>query len=254
MFDPEKPPELSVSGWINTREPLSLERLRGRVVVLIAFQIFCPGCVEHALPQAKRLRAKFNPAEVAIIGLHSVFEHHRVMTPEALEVFVGEFKLPFPVAIDEADGEDMPRTMAAYQMQGTPTLLIFDRAGRLRRHYFGQPDDILLAAEIMALAIEEKTSPRSEAAAIERKLAATLNAESHSHGHDHHHHDDHDHADGCGCGHHHHDHDHSHHDHGHQQAGAGAKHPPDDDRREEVARRLAGAERMTEPPRVKPAG
>jgi peroxiredoxin len=208
MFDPETPPELSVSRWVNSREPLTLERLRGRVVVLLAFQMLCPGCVEHAIPQAKRLRARFNPAEVAIIGLHSVFEHHRVMTPEALEVFVSEFKLPFPVAIDEADGNAMPRTMAAYQMQGTPTLLIFDRAGRLRRHYFGQPDDIMLAAEIMALAIEERASPRDAAAVIERKLAATLNGEPHDHGHHHH---DHEHGDDCGCGHDHHRDHHQHH-------------------------------------------
>ncbi|MGD9806795.1 MAG: peroxiredoxin family protein [Hyphomicrobiaceae bacterium] len=212
MFDPEKPPELAVSGWVNAREPLSLERLRGRVVVLVAFQMLCPGCVEHALPQAKRLRARFNANEVAVIGLHSVFEHHRVMTPAALEVFVSEYKLPFPVGIDEADGEGMPRTMAAYQMQGTPTLLLFDRAGRLRRHYFGQPDDIMLAAEIMALAIEEKTSPRAEAAVIEKKLVAALNGETHDHGHDHHHHE---HGDACGCDHDHlHDHEQGHHHHG----------------------------------------
>jgi len=234
MFDPEAPPELSVSGWINTREPLPLSRLRGRVVVLLAFQMLCPGCVEHAIPQVRRLRAKFNPDEVAIIGLHTVFEHHRVMTAEALDVFVREYKLPFPVAIDEPDGDGMPRTMAAYQMQGTPTLLIFDRGGRLRRHYFGQPDDMLLAAEIMALAIEDKASPREVAAAIERKLAATLNGESHDHGHEHHHHHDHQHGDACGCG-------HDHGDHGHDHDA------------DQVASRLAGAERMTEPPRIKPA-
>lgn len=247
MFDPEKPPELSVSGWVNAREPLSLERLRGRVVVLVAFQMLCPGCVEHAIPQAKRLRARFNPAEVAIIGLHSVFEHHRVMTPEALGVFVGEFKLPFPVAIDEADGAGMPRTMAAYQMQGTPTLLIFDRAGRLRRHYFGQPDDIMLAAEIMALAIEEKTSPRNEAAVIERKLAAVLRSESAEHGHDHHHHHDHEHGEACGCG-----HSHDHHDDGHHHEHPGEQDSLERERADEIARRLAGAERMTDPNGAKP--
>lgn len=230
MFDPEKPPELSVSRWVNSREMLSLERLRGRVVVLLAFQMLCPGCIENAIPQIKRLRARFNPAEVAIIGLHSVFENHSAMTPEALEVFVNEFKLPFPVAIDQPDGDDMPRTMAAYQMQGTPTLLIFDRAGRLRRHYFGQPDDIMLAAEIMALAIEQKTSPRNEAALIERKIAETLNGDTHDHGHDHHHHHHHDHDDACGCGHDHHEHDHGHcedcgcgHDHHHDHGTGHAR-------------------------------
>ena len=208
MFNPETPPELAVAGWLNAREPLSLERLKGRVVIVLAFQMLCPGCVEHAIPQARRLRARFNEGQVAIIGLHSVFEHHQVMTPAALEVFVSEFKVPFPVAIDEPDGDGMPKTMATYQMQGTPTLLIFDRAGRLRRHYFGQPDDIMLAAEIMAMAIEDRESPRSEAALMERKLAATLASDDHGH-HDHNHHHDHDHHHGeaCGCGHeHHHNH------------------------------------------------
>lgn len=239
MFNPETPPELVVSGWLNASEPLSLERLKGRVVVLIAFQMLCPGCVEHALPQAKRLRARFNPEQVAMIGLHSVFEHHHAMTPAALEVFVKEYKLPFPVAIDQADGDGPPHTMSAYQMQGTPTLLLFDRAGRLRRHYFGKPDDIMLAAEIMALAIEDKGSARAEAAAIERKLAATLTGDEHDHDHAHGHH--HAHGDACGCdhehGHDHHGHDHVHHGHG---KPADAVTPPS---------RFAEAERMTEPPR-----
>ena len=117
MFNPETPPELAVSGWVNAREPLTLAALKGRVVVLFAFQMLCPGCVEHAIPQVKRLRARFNPEQVAIIGLHSVFEHHHAMPPEALEVFVSEFKLPFPVAIDLPDGDAPPHTMTAYQMQ-----------------------------------------------------------------------------------------------------------------------------------------
>lgn len=265
MFDPETPPELSVSGWVNASEPLSLERLRGRVVVVVVFQMLCPGCIENALPQAKRLRARFNPAEVAIVGLHSAFEHQSAMTPEAIEAFVDAFKLPFPVAIDEADREDMPRTMTAYQMQGTPTLLLFDRAGRLRRHYFGQPDDMLLAAEIMGLAIEEKTSPRNEAAMIERKFAATLLAEgARDSGNDHHHH----HGDDCDCGHDHHHHGHDHQAHGDhdcdickcghdrephpvEETAQAAGSAVGDDRAKEIARRLAGSERMTEPPRDK---
>lgn len=259
MFNPETPPELAVSGWVNAREPLSLAALKGRVVVLVAFQMLCPGCVEHALPQAKRLRARFKPSQVAVIGLHSVFEHHHAMTPAALEVFVSEYKLPFPVAIDLADGTNPPQTMSAYQMQGTPTLLLFDRAGRLRRHYFGRPDDMLLASEIMALAIEDKDSARAEAAAIERKLAATLTAErdEDEHEHDHHGHD-HAHGDACGCGHDHHgdhhhghNHDHSHHhDHSHDHVpGHAGEHSHGLPADAVIPSRFAEAERMTEPPR-----
>ena len=125
------------------------------------------------------------------------------MGPDALEVFLAEYKWPFPVGVDRATGDGVPTTMAAYQMQGTPTLLLFDRTGRLRRHYFGRPDDMLLSAEIMALVIEDRAAPREQSIAIERKLAAALTAPEHTHGNDH----DHVHHDGCG-------HDHSH-DHGH---------------------------------------
>ena len=40
-------PELVVESWFNTREPLTLADLRGRVVLLHAFQMLCPGCVAH---------------------------------------------------------------------------------------------------------------------------------------------------------------------------------------------------------------
>jgi AhpC/TSA family len=221
MFDPEKPPELMASRWLGTKAPITLAGLADKVVVLVAFQMLCPGCVEHGLPQAKRLAERFNPDEVAVIGLHTVFEHHDVMTPAALEVFMHEYRWPFPVGIDEADGKSIPKTMAAYEMRGTPTLLLFDRAGRLRRHYFGRPEDILLAAEITGLAAEDKGAPREQAAQMERKLAAILRAPAH----DHHHHDhDHDHVHGPGCSHDHGD-DHVHgpgcghdHDHGHDAA------------------------------------
>ena len=198
MFDPENPPELETTGWINTEQPLSLKSLRGRVVVVSAFQMLCPGCIEHGLPQAKRLAQKFNPEEVAVIGLHTVFEHHSVMTPAALQVFMSEFKWPFPVGIDAPDGDGAPKTMAAYQMQGTPTLLIFDRAGRLRRHYFGRPDDLQIAAEVMAMAIEDANAPREQAAGIEHKIGRTLRGPAHQHD------DGSAHVHGPGCGHDHH--------------------------------------------------
>ena len=45
-------PPLQVAQWFNTKQPLTLEGLRGRVVVLHAFQMLCPGCVQHAVPQS----------------------------------------------------------------------------------------------------------------------------------------------------------------------------------------------------------
>jgi peroxiredoxin len=212
MFNPESPPELSVTRWLNTRQPLSLKALKGRVVLIVAFQMLCPGCVQHALPQAKKIAEQFSDDEVVVVGLHSVFEHHAVMGPEALEAFAHEYAWPFPIAIDTPDGTKLPKTMAAYEMRGTPTMLLFDRQGRLRRHYFGHVEDIRLAAELMGLAIEAADAPREASMAIERSMHAALtDPHGHHHGHDH----DHEHGDDCGCGHDH-GHDHAHgHDHGH---------------------------------------
>ncbi len=44
--------------------------------------------------------------------------------------------------------------MRAYAMQGTPTTLLFDAHGRLRRQVFGVHDDLLLGAEIGTLLAE----------------------------------------------------------------------------------------------------
>jgi peroxiredoxin len=235
MFNPEKPPQWEITQWLNTSAPLSLTALAGKVVVLHAFQMLCKGCVQDALPQAQRLHERFARNDVAVIGLHAVFEHKEVMTPKALKAFVHEFGWTFPIGIDaphkdepSVDGR-LPRTMDLYEMQGTPTLLIFDRKGRLRRHYFGKPDDIMLGAEIMAMVIEE------DARVTERKLAGALIMPGHG-GHEGHAHA-HAHGDACGCGHDHshgHSHDHGHdhghqhqsHDHGHGPAHAGHDHKP----------------------------
>jgi hypothetical protein len=148
-------PEIDAAEWLNTERPLSLRDLQGRVVAVEAFQMLCPGCVSHGLPQAQRIAQTFQPGEVAVIGLHAVFEHHDAMTPAALRAFLHEYRIRFPVAIDAAGSGAMPRTMAAWQLEGTPTLLLFDRHGRMRARHFGQVSDMAVGAQIMALVREQ---------------------------------------------------------------------------------------------------
>lgn len=153
MDKPVPASELQVERWFNTAAPLSLAALRGKVVVIEAFQMLCPGCVSHGLPQVQRVRRIFGEEEVAVLGLHTVFEHHAAMTPVALEAFLHEYRVGFPVGVDmPADDGPIPRTMAAYGMRGTPTLLLIDREGHLRHHHFGQVDDLILGAQIAMLA------------------------------------------------------------------------------------------------------
>lgn len=150
-------PELQTSGWLNTPQPLTLTGLRGKVVVLHTFQIFCPGCVQMGIPQAQKIYQEFDPDRVAVVGLHTVFEHHSVMGPDALEVFVHEYRLRFPIGIDKYEGQrqGVPLTMRAYQMQGTPTLILIDKNGYIRLHKFGHVSDLTVGFSIGALLSEE---------------------------------------------------------------------------------------------------
>ena len=154
---PEPAPELQTTDWLNTDKPITLEALRGRIVLIEAFQMLCPGCVSHALPQAMRVRQTFSPDEVAVIGLHTVFEHHAAQgTREALAAFLHEYRIAFPVGIDApSDGGGLPKTMTRYAMQGTPAMLLVDREGRLRKQKFGGEEDLTLGAEIMSLLRED---------------------------------------------------------------------------------------------------
>lgn len=144
-------PEWRVTEWFNTPEPLTLAKLRGRVVMVCAFQMLCPGCVSEGLPQAKRVAQLFRREDVEVVGLHTVFEHHEAMRPVALRAFLHEYRIAFPVGVDEPDGAGLPHTMRAYGMEGTPTTLLIDRQGDLRRRVLGHLPDLQLGAEIMAL-------------------------------------------------------------------------------------------------------
>lgn len=149
-------PEWSVSRWFNASAPLTLQVFRGRVVMLHAFQMLCPGCVSHGTPQAQRAHQLFRQTDLAVVGLHTVFEHHAAMTPVSLEAFIHEYRLTFPIGVDEASDEGpIPVTMRRYEMRGTPTTILIGRDGTLRHHGFGQEDDLALGAIIGTLLAEQ---------------------------------------------------------------------------------------------------
>lgn len=174
-------PALQVSHWFNTKEPLTLESLRGRVVVLHAFQMLCPGCVSHGLPQAQRIADAFAPAQVAVVGLHTVFEHHAVMgSPAALQAFIHEYRLRFPVGIDMPGptGHGVPRTMAQLDLRGTPSVVVLDRHGRIRLHHFGTIDDLRLGALLGQLVAEPTAAQPAAGDAAASDLPHAGRAES----------------------------------------------------------------------------
>lgn len=152
-----KAPELIVQKWLNSDAEISLESLSGKVVVIYAFQMLCPGCVLNSIPQSRQVHTMFQNFDVEVLGLHCVFEHHEAMTEVSLKAFLHEYQLKFPVGIDMPStnpSSPMPETMSLYQMGGTPTLIIIDREGRLRKHKMGHEQDLVVGAEIMSLVNE----------------------------------------------------------------------------------------------------
>ncbi|MCV2880960.1 redoxin domain-containing protein [Actibacterium sp. XHP0104] len=147
-------PDWSVDQWFNTLGPLSLADLRGKVVVIEAFQMLCPGCVSHGLPLAQQVHDVFSKEDVAVIGLHTVFEHHAAMTPVSLQAFLHEYRITFPVGVDTPGKGDLPLTMERYGLRGTPSLLVVDRNGGLAAHHFGQVSALRLGAEIASVICE----------------------------------------------------------------------------------------------------
>lgn len=165
LLDPATSPlgldrlELDVDEWIGG-PPVTADDLAGKVVFVEAFQMLCPGCVYTGLPQAQRVHRAFGRDGVVVLGLHTVFEHHDVMTPDALRTFIAEFGLAFRVGIDRpVPGRSMPSTMSRYGLEGTPSTILADREGRIRHISLGAMDDLRLGTMLGRLLAEPAPQP-----------------------------------------------------------------------------------------------
>lgn len=152
-------PEFDVEEWVGTPSPLA--SLRGKVVLVEAFQMLCAGCVNYGVPQAQRVQRMF--PNIAVVGLHTVFEHHEAMVPASLRVFLHEFGVRFPVGIDRHDGDSIPVTMRTYGLEGTPSTLLIDKAGSLVFSHLGKVDDLALGVMIGQLIAQPEPAPEEPA-------------------------------------------------------------------------------------------
>tara|TARA_B100000780_G_scaffold158882_1_gene111081 strand:+ start:1991 stop:2548 length:558 start_codon:yes stop_codon:yes gene_type:complete len=140
--------ELQISEWINSDSFISSDGLRGRVVVMEAFQMLCPCCAAHGLPQVQRIFEMLSPEGVAVLGLHTVFEHQATMTPVSLKAFAFEYKLRVPIGIDEPGLGHLPKTRQSYGLFGTSSLVATDAMWRLRGNYFRSASDLQIGYQI----------------------------------------------------------------------------------------------------------
>lgn len=110
---------------------LSLESLRGKVVVVDAWATWCGPCIQ-ALPSMERL-ARSRPDEIVVVGLS--VDHDK----KALADFVAERPLPYFVAHADA------LAARTFRTQALPTVFILDREGIIRETLIGtHPDAVLI--------------------------------------------------------------------------------------------------------------
>ena len=138
---PKKAPQWDVSEWINS-EPITLEDLKGQVVVIDFFQLWCPGCKSFSIPLMdhweKIFEKETEQGRIAFVSIHTVFEGHSFQTPERLRRFLKEKNIKHPVGIDRhVNGQRVPETMRRYNTMGTPEMAIIDKQGNIRFQRFG---------------------------------------------------------------------------------------------------------------------
>jgi len=118
-----KAPNLSVSKWVQGLET-NIDKEKDNVILVEVFQVNCPGCFMHGIPQAIEIYQKYRKEGVTVLGLATAFEDFDKNTIENLELLltkgevIGEtlkmlgqygqlvdgkklpYKIPFPVAMD----------------------------------------------------------------------------------------------------------------------------------------------------------
>lgn len=118
----EKAPNFGVSEWVQGA-PTNFDQEKDHIVLLEVFQVNCPGCFMHAIPEAIQIYNKYKNEGVRVLGLATAFEDFDKNTLDNLKMLaetgevIGEtkgalsmsgqlqdgklpYKIPFPLGMD----------------------------------------------------------------------------------------------------------------------------------------------------------
>lgn len=155
----QKAPEFDVAHWING-DSISINDLRGQVVIIDFFQLWCPGCNTFSIPLMHQWEEKYQQqikaGKLKILSIHTVFEGHSIQTLNALKIFLKIRGVNHLVGNDRLlSGQLTPETMKRYQTRGTPEVAIIDKNGIIRMQEVGS-FDVEIAEKLINKLLESR--------------------------------------------------------------------------------------------------
>jgi len=123
-------PEFAKGVWINS-EPLTLKRLRGRVVLVEFWTFGCDNC-RNTLLSVKEWDAKYRDRGLTIVGVHTP-ETDSEYSLDNVRKEVPALGVKYAVLTDNDYA-----TWKAYNVEAWPTIFVLDKQGRIRWLHVGE--------------------------------------------------------------------------------------------------------------------
>ncbi len=124
------PTPLGLDGWINS-DPLEVEDLRGRIVLIDFWTYTCVNCI-RTLPHLREWHDKYADQGLLIIGVHTPeFEFEKL--PENVRAATADLGIEYAVAQDNDY-----TTWNIYRVQAWPSKYIVDGRGFVRYYHRGE--------------------------------------------------------------------------------------------------------------------
>jgi thiol-disulfide isomerase/thioredoxin len=131
---PRPAPAWANQSWLNTDHPLTVEGLKGRVVMLNFWVFTCYNCT-NTVPSLKVFDQTYRSKGLTVIGVHTPEfppyggEHDKANVAKAL----AREGIQYPIAQDNNRA-----TWDLYGIQYWPSFVLIDKQGRIRYEGYGE--------------------------------------------------------------------------------------------------------------------
>jgi thiol-disulfide isomerase/thioredoxin len=119
-----------IDKWLNS-PPLTMQQLRGKVVLVDFWTYTCINCI-NTLPYVKRWDERYRSEGLVVVGVHTP-EYPFERKTANVEAAIKRFNLRYPVAQD-----NQYATWGAYNNQYWPAIYLIDKKGRIAYTHFGE--------------------------------------------------------------------------------------------------------------------